>query len=92
MCVRSANRTASASTCATPTEIAALDYLVAEWNASRSQIIRSMIVGAAMTQLDDPDALESGDQIRSPLPSLDDVLLDLPLPELPSIDDVLAAP
>jgi hypothetical protein len=50
----------------TCTERDALDFLASEWNATRSQINRSMIVGAALAQLDRlDDAIE---------PSFDDVL------------------
>ena len=52
----------------TCTERDALDYLASEWNATRSRIIRSMIVGAALTQLDCLDALDAVE------PSFDDVL------------------
>jgi hypothetical protein len=66
---------------ATPPEIAALDHLVAEWNASRSQIIRSMIVGAALAQLDRLDealvAIEPSFDALVDLPSIDDALAGL---------------
>jgi predicted transcriptional regulator len=50
-------------------EIAALDYLAEKWDASRSQVVRSMIVGAALAQLDRLD--DAWDAVE---PSFDDVL------------------
>jgi hypothetical protein len=80
MYVRAPNRTSERIYLrATPSEIAALDFLVLKWGATRSEIIRSMIVGAAMAQLDRLD-----DAIDEPT---FDALVDVP-----SIDDVLAAP
>jgi hypothetical protein len=71
------NRTERIDLRCSPTEIAALDFLALRWDTTRSAVIRSMIVGAAMAQLDRlDDAIET---------SFDDGLLDLP-----SIDDVLA--
>jgi hypothetical protein len=56
---------------ATPAEIAALDFLALKWGASRSEIIRSMIVGAAMAQLDRLDeALDAEPSV--------DALVDVP--------------
>jgi len=47
------------------------DYLAIEWDATRSAVIRSMIVGAAIAQLDGTDALDSIE------PSFD-ALIDVP--------------
>ena len=62
----------------TATEIAALDYLAIEWDATRSAVIRSMIVGAALAQLDRTDALDAAetgfDLIDAPI---DDVFAGL---------------
>jgi hypothetical protein len=64
-----------------PAEREALDFLALRWDATRSDVVRSMIVGAALAQLDRLDeALDAAE------PSFDDVL-----PELPSIDDVFVA-
>ena len=66
---------------ATPTEIEALDFLALKWGATRSDVVRSMIVGAALAQLDRlDDALDASE------PSFDALV------DVPSIDDVLAAP
>jgi hypothetical protein len=55
----------------TPTEIEALDLLVLKWGATRSQIVRGMIVGAAMAQLDRLDeALDAEPSV--------DALVDVP--------------
>jgi hypothetical protein len=67
--------------CLTVTERDALDLLVQRWGATRSQIVRSMIIGATLSELDQLEALDAIE------PSFDDVLADVP-----SIDDVLAAP
>jgi hypothetical protein len=66
---------------ATPPEIAVLDFLVAESSATRSSVIRSVIVGAALAQLGRLD--EALDTAERSLDALVDV---------PCIDDVLAAP
>jgi len=44
---------------ATPTERDALDLLVLRWGATRSQIVRSLIVGATLGELDKLDALDA---------------------------------
>jgi hypothetical protein len=62
----------------TPTEIEALDLLVLRWGATRSQIVRSLIVGATLGELDRLDALDAIE------PSFDALV------DVPSIDDVLA--
>jgi hypothetical protein len=62
-----------------PTEVVALDFLADKWDASRSQIVRSMIVGAALSHLDRLDeALDAADLSF-------DALVDVP-----TIDDALA--
>jgi hypothetical protein len=63
----------------TATERDALDLLVQRFDATRSQIVRSMIIGATLCELDQLDALDAAE------PSFDDMLFDLPM-----IDDVLA--
>jgi hypothetical protein len=63
----------------TATEASALDLLVLKWDSNRSQIIRSLIIGAALTELGRADALDSIE------PSFDDVLADVP-----TLDDALA--
>jgi hypothetical protein len=65
-----------------PAEREALDFLASNWNATRSDVVRSMIVGAALAQLDRLD-----EALDAAQPSFDDVL-----PELPSFDDVFVAP
>jgi hypothetical protein len=62
----------------TATERDALDLLVQRFDATRSQIVRSMIIGATLSELDQLDALDDVE------PSFNDVLVDLP-----TIDDVL---
>ena len=62
----------------TRTEIEALDLLVLRWGATRSQILRSLIVGATLGELDRLDALDAIE------PSFDALV------DVPSIDDVLA--
>lgn len=52
----------------TATECESLDLLVLRWDATRSQIIRSLIVGATLGELDRLDALDAIE------PSIDDVL------------------
>jgi hypothetical protein len=64
----------------TPTESEALDLLVLRWEATRSQIVRSLIVGATLGELDRLDALDAIE------PSFDALV------DVPSIDDVLADP
>jgi hypothetical protein len=63
---------------ATPTEIEALDLLVLRWGATRSQIVRSLIVGATLGELDRLDALDAAeagfDLIDAPM---DDVFAGL---------------
>jgi len=62
----------------TPSDVAALDFLALTWDATRSGVIRAMVVFAALAQLDRLDeAIE---------PSFD------PLVDVPSIDDALAGP
>jgi len=56
----------------------ALDFLALKWHATRSELVRSMIVGAALAQLDRLD-----DAIDPNFDALVDV---------PRIDDVHAAP
>jgi hypothetical protein len=52
-----------------PVERDALDFLALKWDATRSDVVRSMIVGAALAQVDRLDeALEAAE------PSFDDVL------------------
>jgi hypothetical protein len=76
LCVRTAP---NASTCApNAAEIAALDYLAVKWSTSHSDVIRSLVVGAALGELDRLDALDTADE------GFD--LIDAP------VDDVLAAP
>ena len=82
MCVRTANRTPSASTCAPrPLRSRRSTFLALKWGATRSDVVRSMIVGRALAQLDRlEDALDASE------PSFDALV------DVPSIDDVLAAP
>jgi hypothetical protein len=78
VCTNAERRTERIDLRANATEIAALDYLAFKWGATRSAVIRSMIVGAAMAQLDRlDDAIE---------PSFDALV------DVPSINDVLAGP
>jgi hypothetical protein len=65
---------------ARPSEVAALDYLALKWSSNRSTVVRSLIVGATLSELDQLDALEAAE------PSFDALV------DVPSIDDVLAAP
>ena len=60
-----------------PAERDALDFLALKWNATRSDVVRSLIVGATLAECDRLDAAE---------PSFD------PLVDVPSINDVLAVP
>jgi hypothetical protein len=46
---------------ATPTEIEALDLLVLRWGASRSKILRSLVIGAALAECDRLDALDAAE-------------------------------
>jgi hypothetical protein len=62
----------------TPTERESLDLLVQRWDATSSQIVRSLIIGATLGELDRLDAIEAAE------PSFDALV------EVPSIDDVLA--
>ena len=56
-------------------------FLALKWGATRSDVVRSMIVGRALAQLDRlDDALDASE------PSFDALV------DVPSIDDVLAAP
>jgi hypothetical protein len=64
----------------TASEVAALDFLAFRWDTTRSGVVRGMIVGAALAQLDRLDALDAIE------PSFDALV------DVPSIDDVLAAP
>jgi hypothetical protein len=64
----------------TPTELDALDLLVQRWGATRSQIVRSLIVGATLSELDQLEALDAIE------PSFDALV------DVPSIDDGPAAP
>ena len=59
-------------------EIAALDYLAFKWSTSHCDVIRSLVVGAALSELDRLDALDAIE------PSFDALV------DVPSIDDVLA--
>jgi hypothetical protein len=60
---------------ATPTEIEALELLVLRWSATRSQIVRSLIVGATLSELDRLDeAIEPSFEALVDVPSIDDVL------------------
>jgi hypothetical protein len=43
----------------TATESAALDSLVERWDSTRSQRVRSMIVGATLSELDQLEALDA---------------------------------
>ena len=45
----------------TATERESLDLLVLRWGATRSQIVRSLIVGATLGELDRLDALDAVD-------------------------------
>jgi len=62
----------------TATERESLDLLVSRWDASKSQIVRSLIVGATLSELDGLDALDAAeagfDLIGAPI---DDVLAGL---------------
>lgn len=69
VCTNAERRTERIDLRANAAEIAALDYLASEWDTTRSDVIRSMIVGAALAQLDRLD--EAIDAIE---PSFDDVL------------------
>ena len=51
-----------------PAESDALDFLASRWASNRSEIVRSMIVGAALAECDRLDALDAVE------PSFDDVL------------------
>jgi hypothetical protein len=62
----------------TATERNALDLLVQRWGGTRSQIVRSLIIGVTLSELDRLDALDAAE------PSFDALV------DLPSIDDVLA--
>jgi hypothetical protein len=59
-------------------EIAALDFLASSWGSTRSQIVRSMIVGATLSELVQLEALDAIE------PSFDALV------DMTSIDDVLA--
>ena len=72
-------RTPSVHVRLTATERESLDLLVHRWGATRSQIVRSLIVGATLGELDRLDALDAE-------PSFDALV------DVPSIDDVLADP
>jgi hypothetical protein len=63
----------------TATEVEALDYLALRWDSNRSTVVRSLIVGATLSELDQLDAIDAAE------PSFDATLVDLP-----SIDDALA--
>jgi hypothetical protein len=58
---------------ATPTEVEALELLVQRWGATRSQIIRSLVIGATLGELDQLDLLDSIEASFDPLVDLDDV-------------------
>jgi hypothetical protein len=62
----------------TATERDSLGLLVLRWGATRSQIIRSLVIGAALAECDRLDALDAAE------PSFDALV------DVPSIDDVLA--
>ena len=64
----------------TATERESLDLLVLRWGATRLQIVRSLIVGATLGELDRFDALDAIE------PSFDRLV------DVPSIDDLLAVP
>lgn len=65
----------------TASEIAALDYLAAECDTTRSGVVRGMIVGAALAQLDRLDeALDASE------PNFDALI------DVPSIEDVFTVP
>jgi hypothetical protein len=64
----------------TATERDALDLLVQRWGGTRSQIVRSLIIGATLSELDHLEALDAIE------PSFE------PLVDMPSIDEVLAGP
>ena len=51
-----------------PAERDALDFLASRWASNRSEIVRSMIVGAALAECDRLDALDAVD------PGFDDAL------------------
>ena len=75
MCTNAERRTERIDLRANATEIAALDYLAFKWGATRSAVIRSMIVGAALAQLDRlDDAIEPSFDALVDVPSIDDVL------------------
>jgi hypothetical protein len=59
---------------ATPTERDALDLLVLRWGGNRSQVVRSLIVGATLGELDRLDALDAAEPNvdRIDIPSIDD--------------------
>jgi hypothetical protein len=62
----------------TPSEVAALDFLALKWDTSSSAVVRSMIVGAALAQLDRlDDAIEPSFDALVDVPSIDDVLAGL---------------
>jgi hypothetical protein len=62
-----------------PAEIAALDYLAERWDATCSDVVRSMIVGAALSHLDRLD-----EELDAADPSFDALV------DVPSIDDAFA--
>jgi hypothetical protein len=65
----------------TATERESLDLLVLRWGATRSQIVRSLIVAATLGELDRLDAIDAIDTIE---PSFDALV------DVPSIENVLA--
>ena len=78
MCTNAERHTERIDVRCSPTEIAALNYLAIEWDATRSAVSRSMIVGAAMAQLDRlDDAIEPSFDALVDVPSIDDVLAGL---------------
>lgn len=62
----------------TATEIAALDLLVQRWGSTRSEVVRSLIVGATLSELDQLDVIDAAE------PSFDTFV------DVPSLDDALA--
>lgn len=56
----------------TATERDALELLVERWGATRSQIIRSLVIGATLGELDRRDALEAAEPSFDPLADFDD--------------------
>jgi hypothetical protein len=78
-----------------PAERDALDFLALKWDATRSDVVRSMVIGAALAECDRLDALDAIGLRTDFIPAAEinpsessvDALVDVP-----SIDDVLAGP